>query len=200
MERSSFFAFIFSFVPGAGQMYLGLMKKGSIILTLFCGLGFLSAFMQVDLLLLFLPVIWFYSFFDTLNLKRLSYDQRLENENEFLKLLSRIFGRLVSEDFKNILGKRHLLVGSICIFFGLYIIFYTITDKFVLKILFADFEYFYEIQSLINSIPTVAVAVIIILFGLKLVKSNVYGYDEKKEKSEEDFEFIEFKGDEDKKE
>ena len=28
MERNKFLVFCFAFVPGAGQMYLGMMKKG----------------------------------------------------------------------------------------------------------------------------------------------------------------------------
>lgn len=35
-KKNSFFAFIFSFVPGATEMYLGFMKNGISILTLFC--------------------------------------------------------------------------------------------------------------------------------------------------------------------
>ena len=165
MERSRFFAFIFSFVPGAGQMYLGLMKKGSIILSLFCGIGFFSAFVRIELFLMFLPVIWFYSFFDTLNLKRLRYEQRIENEDAFMEIIYKIFGKFISQDFSGAFGKRHLLVGGICIFAGIYIIFDTVVVRFIFNVISIDSEYFHEIRRLVSSLPTLAIAVIIIIFG-----------------------------------
>lgn len=35
MERNKFLVFCFAFVPGAGQMYLGMMKKGLVIMGAF---------------------------------------------------------------------------------------------------------------------------------------------------------------------
>ena len=35
MERNKFLVFCFAFVPGAGQMYLGMMKKGLVIMSVF---------------------------------------------------------------------------------------------------------------------------------------------------------------------
>lgn len=35
MERNKFLVFCFAFVPGAGQMYLGMMKKGLVIMSAF---------------------------------------------------------------------------------------------------------------------------------------------------------------------
>ena len=70
MRKSSFLTFCFAFIPGAGQMYLGMMKKGTAIMALFAALSFLSGFLNLGILLAALPVIWFYSFFDTFNLKQ----------------------------------------------------------------------------------------------------------------------------------
>ena len=36
-RKNSFFTFLFSFVPGAGEMYMGFMKQGLSLMTLFLG-------------------------------------------------------------------------------------------------------------------------------------------------------------------
>lgn len=65
-NRNKFLTFVLAFIPGVGQMYLGLFKKGMQLLALFflvdpvlsfIGLGFFSEILQI--------VIWCYAFFDT---------------------------------------------------------------------------------------------------------------------------------------
>ncbi len=67
---NSFWAFVFSLIPGAGQMYLGLMKKGIQIMTLFFALISVSALLNTLQLLIFGVIIWFYSFFDCFHIKK----------------------------------------------------------------------------------------------------------------------------------
>ena len=44
-------------------MYLNMMKKGIVLMTFFCGIGFIAAFFNIELLLFLLPVVWFLNFF-----------------------------------------------------------------------------------------------------------------------------------------
>ena len=69
MKKSSFWTFVFSLFPGAGHMYLGLMKKGASLMLLFCLTIALSGFLNLSFLLILLPVIWFYSFCATSPMK-----------------------------------------------------------------------------------------------------------------------------------
>lgn len=63
---SRFWAFVFSLLPGAGYMYLGLMRRGLETLVLFFGSMFVAAFSHFDELMVFvLPVLFFYTIFDT---------------------------------------------------------------------------------------------------------------------------------------
>lgn len=70
--RPMVLAFIFSLVPGAGHMYLGLMDRGIQLMLIFFGTLFLSSPGLGEGLLSNLwamvvaPVTWFYSFFDAL--------------------------------------------------------------------------------------------------------------------------------------
>ncbi|MCF8012388.1 MAG: B-box zinc finger protein [Clostridiales bacterium] len=68
-NKSRFIAFLLSLMPGLGYMYLGLMKKGLETLILFFGTIFVSSIIHLGELVSFvLPVLFFYSVFDTQNL------------------------------------------------------------------------------------------------------------------------------------
>ncbi|HBG22781.1 MAG TPA: hypothetical protein DDW83_05945 [Peptococcaceae bacterium] len=55
-----------SLVPGAGHMYLGYLKEGAFLMTLFFFAAFLMGWLHMSMLLFILPVVWFYSLFDAL--------------------------------------------------------------------------------------------------------------------------------------
>lgn len=55
---------VLSIVPGAGHMFIGLMKKGLILMSLFFFMIFFMGWLHMSLFLFIIPVIWFYSFFD----------------------------------------------------------------------------------------------------------------------------------------
>ena len=57
-----------SVVPGAGHMYLGYQTKGLLIMAAFFFSIFFMGLLGISLLLFLLPLIWFYSFFDALQL------------------------------------------------------------------------------------------------------------------------------------
>lgn len=57
---------IFSMVPGAGHMYLGLQKQGLQLMSIFFFMIFLMGWLNMSLFFFALPVIWFYSLFDAL--------------------------------------------------------------------------------------------------------------------------------------
>jgi hypothetical protein len=62
-------AFLLSLFPGAGYMYLGLMNRGLQTMIIFFGTIFVSQITRIESLLpLVIPVLLFYSIFDTLQL------------------------------------------------------------------------------------------------------------------------------------
>lgn len=69
--KNRFLAFILSLLPGGGYLYLGLMKRGMQTLILFFGSIFISDMARLDHLIAFVvPVLIFYSVFDTQQLLR----------------------------------------------------------------------------------------------------------------------------------
>lgn len=74
-DQERFYTIVLSFIPGVGHFQLGLMNRGMTILMSFFGLGAMVFFITVlthrteFLVFLFiLPVIWFFGFFDALQL------------------------------------------------------------------------------------------------------------------------------------
>ena len=74
-QKHGFWVFIFSLIPGAGEMYMGFKKQGISIMLLFWGSIALASITGLGWLAMFLPVIWFYSFFNVHNLKSLSEEE-----------------------------------------------------------------------------------------------------------------------------
>ena len=102
-------------------MYLGLMKKGTLLMSLFFGIFAFGAFFGLEPILIVLPVIWFYSFFDVINLYPLPDALRAENEANFFKN----FGSFDTDNsvFKSFFEKRGLFIGWALVLFGAYMVF-----------------------------------------------------------------------------
>lgn len=103
-RKSGFFAFCCAFIPGCGQMYLGLMKRGLMFMAMEAACIYLTCFSPI--FAAGIVILWFYSFFDTFNCK-----SRLDN------------GEMVKDDIDDIKrfalnNKKILLVSIIVIVFS----------------------------------------------------------------------------------
>ncbi|MFA5524179.1 MAG: B-box zinc finger protein [Tissierellales bacterium] len=95
-KYSSFWSTVFSFLPGGGHMYIGLMKRGLQFMLIFFGIIALSSFFySADFLVFFAAVVWFYSFFDCYHMRKKL--ERSENIDEDL---------IFPVDIKSIDGKH----------------------------------------------------------------------------------------------
>lgn len=99
-KKNGFLNFCFSLVPGAGQMYQGFIKRGASIMTLFFGWLCVSAYMGVDEILFFLPVIWFFGFFDALHRNSLSDAEREQLKDGFLWVHEEEFDKMTLRKFR----------------------------------------------------------------------------------------------------
>lgn len=70
-EINGFLWFVFSLMPGAGHMYMGLMKKGVMILGVFLAtVAFNGLFYMITLGSLLSVLVYVYAFFDSLSTKK----------------------------------------------------------------------------------------------------------------------------------
>ena len=177
-KKNSFLTFLCALIPGAGQMYLGLLKKGCSIMLAFSLDVAVTVF--IPLFAIFLPVIWFYAFFDTFNLHSMTEEERKAQEGKFLVDVDGVIGK----DWRAIRQKRHTVIGVVCIVFGAYLLF----DNFISPLLYRVFQTD-VIYSIVHSIPTFVVSALIILLGVYLVKGG------KKKDAPKDDDFVAYGGD-----
>ena len=115
-KRNGFLTFCFACLPGAGQMFLGFMKRGISLMAAFFGTIALAGHLRLDILLFAVPIIWFYAFFDVMNKNALTQeelnelpDRFLWIEDEELHLLSRQKSRTVIAIALIVIGVYSLL-------------------------------------------------------------------------------------------
>ena len=70
---NKFLLFMFSAVPGANYMYLGMMRKGLLIMSLFFGFPIIIGIMGYWAMV-YVPILYFYSFFDSFAIRRKMYE------------------------------------------------------------------------------------------------------------------------------
>lgn len=164
-RKSKFLNFWISMIPGAGQMYLGFMKQGISLLTLCCVLTLLSIWLEFGGLMILFPIIWFYSFFDSINKNSLCDEDFYALEDDYCFHMDEI-----SSSMNHLLqGKYKLIAAALLIFIGA-------------DMLLNNFNYYltallgWEIASRFqiytDRLPQLVFSIVIILIGLYLIKGK----------------------------
>ena len=126
MRKNGFWTFCFAFIPGAGQMYQGYMKRGlSLVSVCAAAIGVASLFYPlVGFAFGVGCIVWMYSFFDTFNLR----SQLLTGDapaDDYLFHLGQ------DASFTRFFKARHKLFGWALVAVGLY----TLYDQLVMDLL-----------------------------------------------------------------
>lgn len=188
-KKNKVLFFIFSVIPGAAHMYMGLVKRGIAIMCMFIAAIGLAILTFTDVLLLILPVVWFYSFFDAWNKYHLPEEKFEKIQDDFFFMLN-----VVPENIKNDprikkISSKGLLkgLGVVSIFIGAYII--------IDRVLLSLFGYFTNtgiiaaiISDVARRIPQIAIAALLIFVGVKLItnkKQQLESEDENSDKEDE---------------
>jgi len=156
-------------------MYLGKMNRGLSLMALFFGdIALGSIFPPVFFLL---PLIWFYAFFDCLNLSGLSQVQLDRVPDEFG------FGMLDQVNFQKFKKKipaktGGLLAGWALIIVGVYMLYDMLTYRLV-----GMLESFLRVDlgwlsSLLGRLPQMLISVLIIWLGIRLIRGSKRSADD----------------------
>lgn len=175
MKKSKFMTIILGACFGAGQMYLGMYKKG---ITLMGGIAAFIAvanFIDCEELLVFVPVVWFYAFFDALNGFYLTEEERKLKDDQFSQQVS---GLLADKEVKLFIEKRNTIIGWGLIIIGIYVMF----GQFIGTIANYFNNWFYSsvLWNMYNQLPRLVLALLVVIVGLKLI-----GYHKLEMKKEE---------------
>lgn len=165
MLKNGLLTLLFAFIPGAGQMYQGYMKRGLSLMLMCCAICVLAVLFSP--IAFFLLLVFMYSFFDTLNLRA---QIALGNApaDDYLVHLDPKDKRLA-----RLLLDSHKLVGWLLIAFGALIAY----QNLIMNI-FGDLVYrwghsspvFRALYLVMDSLPDVVVCVVLIVCGVWLVK------------------------------
>ena len=179
-KKRGFLLFCCSMIPGAGEMYMGFFKRGISIMALFWGIAAGAAWINLGPLLFVLPVLWFYSFFWVHNMKSLS-------DEEFYSIADDYVLHFDDGKIKNAISgyQGRKWIAAILILIGASVIWGEISDWMIsiLSMLGIDAEYLWRF---FNSVPQCAIAVLMILLGIRLIKGKKQQLDAIEEKETAD--------------
>lgn len=181
-QKRGFFNFIFSFLPGAAEMYMGFMKMGASLMLGFFGMIGIIGFLGLSDAFMMIPIVlYFYSFFHARNIAtcRPEVFAGLQDDYFWNELLDGKEINIKSETAKKI-GAWALIIAGVSMLWNL------ITDPIMDGLrAFADLtgmQFIYDaVDGFIYSLPRLVVAIVIIAVGVKLIrgkKKNLY-IDEK---------------------
>lgn len=163
-QKHGFWVFIFSLIPGAGEMYMGFKKQGISIMLLFWGSIALASITGLGWLAMFLPVIWFYSFFNVHNLKSLSEEEFYSVDDNYILHMDQFSGNM-----GKFLQKHRNVTAWVLILFGICILWSRFTALLYLIVPVELADYAYEIC---NNLPQIVIAAGIIAAGVYLLSQQ----------------------------
>lgn len=165
MKKSMFLTFCFSFIPGAGQMYQGYMKRG-LSLMILLGLAFaLTSIISMPLFAIPIPIIFAYSFFDTYNIRN-KIGTDLQEKDAFIWESTSIGDAINKLNMK----KKSTWIGVILIFIGVYLLFNSVIRQLAYNY---DIEWLYiSIRTIMDYLPPILIAVVCIGVGAKFVSKK----------------------------
>ena len=160
-KKNRFLTFCFSCMPGAGEMYMGFLKTGLSLMSIFLLSIFgLSYFRFEEFAAVIGVTMWFYSLFHANHLASLSDEEFAEVKDSYL---------FAGEDFGGQIAwasKYQKILAGLLIAAGVILLWNTATD------LARNFlpEYIWKIMYTVGDyVPRVVVAILIMIVGVKMI-------------------------------
>ena len=184
MLKNGFLTLLFAFIPGAGQMYQGYMKRGLSLILMCCAIGAVAVLFSP--VALFLLVVFMYSFFDTFNL-RAQIGLDAAPADDYL-----IHFDMRDRRLEQLMAERHKLLGWLLIACGGMMAYQNIIMNTLGDLLWRwgkESPIFRALYLVMDQLPEVLVCVVLIVCGIWLVKGprTAKKSAPKTEPAEEDF-------------
>lgn len=161
-KKNKIFTFIFSFIPGAVEMYMGFMKQGISLMALFLvslAVPFSTRFFEI--LALSAVLVWFYGFFHARNLVSLPEElfDALEDHFVWEGVLEEKSFKISSPTLRKWAAGILIAIGGIILWDNFSAIIYNLIPD----------RYWDELYPIIDRFPQVVIAVLIIAIGFKMM-------------------------------
>jgi hypothetical protein len=169
-KKNGFLTFMFSLLPGAGEMYMGFMKRGASLMSFFFFILFLGSWLNIGPMLFILPILWFYSFFDTHNLRAMPDDEFYALEDRFILFPQLLDGTILPKPskFRNIIAIALIVFGFSILWNNTFNLFDYILPSYMNDIFRSFGDY----------IPQFLIGLAIILFGIYLIRGKKIELDQ----------------------
>ena len=164
-KKSRFFTFIFSFMPGAAEMYMGFMRQGLSLMALFLlALSVQTAFGHTSFFMLVAILIWFYSFFHARNLRACEEEEFQSLEDDFIwsSVIREKDIQISNPVVRKIVSWALLVGGAIFLWENVSSLLY----RWIPEALWHQMYY------LVEAVPEIAAAVLIIYIGIRMIKGK----------------------------
>lgn len=179
-KKNGFLTFCCSLVPGAGEMYMGLYKQGISLMLMFWGIGAIGGWTGLEVLWAVVPVVWFFSFFHTHNLRSMPEEEFLKQEDQYL-----VFREYDFESTEEVLKKNKKIIAAALIVFGMCML-----TQIFMNIFNPFFDgFFWDLAwRLNNNVTRIIVAAAVIWGGFQLLKGKRWKVDDEEAKEEVELE------------
>jgi len=149
-KKSRGAAMVLSIFPGVGHLYIGLQQRGLQLMGLFLLGIFIMDQLRLTLFIFLLPMLWCYAFFDVMTQLRKLDEKAIQDEPILLSITP----------YQRWIGAGLLVIGA-----------YYLIDRITLKLIqFYDLKsWLVRYQEIKYMLPTVVIAFILILLGIKLL-------------------------------
>ncbi len=165
-KRSRFWTVIFAFCPGAGHMLNGFIKRGVSFMGIFALLWFLAAWLNIGPIGILTPVVWFYAFFDCINI-------RFQDDLEFYSQTDDyLFSPELLAGFAFANSSTKLVVGVALVIMGIYALWENVVLYVLGSMNFIPDFIWRIIHSISHIVPQCIVALLIIWAGWRLIRGN----------------------------
>jgi len=169
-KKSKFFNFMFSFIPGAAEMYMGFMKQGLSLMAL-CALTIVGAACGLEVI--FIPplvLVWFYSFFHARNIAALSDEDFMALSDAFIweNIVEEKGFKISSPVIRKWVAGILIVIGAAMLWENLSSVIYNLIPN----------RYWDMIYPIVRRVPELVIALLIIVIGFRLIagkKEELHG-------------------------
>lgn len=164
-KKNKVFTFLCSFIPGAAEMYIGFMKMGLSLMCVFVASFAIPALFGASDVIMFLAfILWFFGFFHARNLAACSDEEFAQLDDIFIweEFTEGSSFKFVGNNARRIFAWFLIFTGAALLWTYLRKAIYTLIPDYLWSVLYP----------IVYNVPRIAVAIIIIVIGVKLISGK----------------------------
>ena len=163
-KKKGILTFLFSLLPGAGEMYMGLMKQGVSLMTMFLGSIAICSLLGTDILAFVGVIIWCYSFFHAGNVAA------SEEEVFFALQDNYIWTDFMDENNMQVMNPVFRKWGAgILVVLGVSMLWKNVS-QFIYRLI--PEQMWSMMAPVIEQIPEFVIALLLIVIGIRMIKGK----------------------------